>query len=507
MGIFSDRKEFLASFLLISLSALSFSQLRMILGNIVQRPEYYTVLFWREFFSLLFFLSGIYAVLKNFMNSRFAFIGTFISIWALCFVFLIRHSFYAYSPYEIITLAVLTWGYWLSLKDSKKIVLRIYLIILCFILLYWMHSHELLNFENLKNKLLWMIFRGKLIPMTLLILSLWEITKVTPDCPQLQRVWRQSGVTFVLAMGYAYLRLKYNGESPQASWQDLVDMKAQRPFVARLLIPQLCHYWQFFFGGKASTLFLVAESISTFALLKGIRYTLRSFVSEKIAHIAPICFLWGLTIPFVYGHIWNVYFPSDTASMAFVVWGMGFALREKRIPLYILTFFAALNRETAILIPILASTFDIQKYSFKKTLHYFLPSLMICVLIKIVLIYETQNLQGSNLTFVIRFLYSEEKIPRILNNYLWFISDLNGLQTPLFFLSLPFAYLALSKFIASQLRYIILPLLMMFVALMFVANIYEPRILGELLVAMYIPVVSGANIWASTKPHKVKFHV
>src|SRR4051812_44786138 len=114
------------------------------------------------------------------------------------------------------------------------------------------------------------------------------------------------------SMGYAHMRLIFNQQYNAARWQPLLDMQASRPFVTRLLIPRLCHYWQVVFGTDVATMFWVVESFATFALLLGTAFALSVFISRRASYLAGFVLLWGLTFPFLCKHYWSVYFPYDT---------------------------------------------------------------------------------------------------------------------------------------------------------------------------------------------------
>jgi hypothetical protein len=110
----------------------------------------------------------------------------------------------------------------------------------------------------------------------------------------------------------------------------------------------------------------------------------------------------------------------------------------------------------------------------------------------------TRGLDGSD------FEYRVYGRPRFINNA-WWLNDSHDaiwgrsaqhpLQLVLFLLGLPLAYLVFQKQIPLKLRMTRVPVALLFAGLMLVGNVYEPRIFGEIVIALYIPVVVGAVAW------------
>jgi hypothetical protein len=127
---------------------------------------------------------------------------------------------------------------------------------------------------------------------------------------------------------------------------------APLPFAARLLAVWLA--WPLEASGwlTGKQAFILIDSLGFLTFLSGIRYALRALVP------APAALLGSLAVPlmmvpalFISAQYPPIFFPYDMTSIAFIAWGMGFALRRKSTSLALLLPFAALNRETAVLLP------------------------------------------------------------------------------------------------------------------------------------------------------------
>src|SRR5690606_20725827 len=85
--------------------------------------------------------------------------------------------------------------------------------------------------------------------------------------------------------------------------------------------------------------------------------------------------------------------------------------------------------------------------------------------------------------------------PRWLHNLEWLADPVHWLWLPMYFALLPLAWALLWPQISGPHRRLGLVALAYFAALMPVANIYEPRVYGEILVLLYIPAAVAACRW------------
>jgi hypothetical protein len=85
--------------------------------------------------------------------------------------------------------------------------------------------------------------------------------------------------------------------------------------------------------------------------------------------------------------------------------------------------------------------------------------------------------------------------PRWLHNLEWLAEPVHWLWLPMYFALLPVAWALLWRWISADHRRLAPVALAWFLGLMLVANIYEPRVYGELLVLLYVPVAAAACRW------------
>ncbi len=179
---------------------------------------------------------------------------------------------------------------------------------------------------------------------------------------------------------------------------------APLPFAARLLAP--CLAWPLHASGSltAKQAFLVIDTLGFLVFLSGVRYALRSLVAAPAAHLGSLAIpLMLVPAIFIAAEYPPIFFPYDMTSIAFIAWGLGFALRRKPAALAMLLPFATLNRETAILLPVAwvllwwdrLPTATLVRTTILVSLAYVVPRALALFLTS-----DHTNLYGSSLPFV-----------------------------------------------------------------------------------------------------------
>ncbi len=318
---------------------------------------------------------------------------------------------------------------------------------------------------------------------------------------------RLGALLLLVSFSYANMRLAMNREFEDARWQQLLDMTAPRPYVGRLLIPRILHLWQICTSVTFPTMFLTIETLAALGLILGVAATLQQFIGFRAGVLAALVLILSMAIPFMLQHRWPIYYPYDTPSMAFIAWGLWAAVRRRPVTLSILTFMAALNRESAVLLPLIAVAVWLPESTWIWALRRTLPAFLSLGVSRLLVWTWTRGLKGPTVSLFVGGR------PRFVNNADWFNSGapppgsvlnmpstfhslLNPFQVFLFVLGLPLAYLVFQRYIPIGLRLIRIPLAISFFGLMFVGNVYEPRIFAEIIVALFIPVTVGALAWA-----------
>lgn len=252
------------------------------------------------------------------------------------------------------------------------------------------------------------------------------------------------------------------------------------PFAARLLAPCLAwplHASAWLTGRQA---YMLIDALGFLAFLSGVRYALRALVPS------PMAWLGSLAIPlmlapaiFIAAEYPTIFFPYDMTSIAFIAWGLGFALRRKAAALVMLLPFATLNRETAILLPvawILLWWDRLPAAAFVKTtamvsLAYVIPRMLALYLTR-----DHPNSYGSSLPLI-------EKGQWIIDeNIGWLMNPANVALWCALLGFVPLLLMALHRHLPAVSKRLIPVLAFQLAALFFCGRIDESRIYAEWIV-------------------------
>lgn len=289
------------------------------------------------------------------------------------------------------------------------------------------------------------------------------------------------------AAAYVALRLKFNEEYEHATWQALVAGTAKLPFGHRVLVPWIVRPFVSA-GVSVRTAFAVTEWVATVAALCGVEAALRRFVAPKAARLGSGAFLGVLGLAFLLQFRWPVFYPWDTPAIAALAWGVALAHARRHGPLVALATVAALNRETALLLPIVTAA-----------LHYATPhqrqalrsaSLQVAGVVMVRLALRVLvPADGSALHLEVAGMW------RIDHNLQWLGKGLHVFVILGAFSLLPVLWIVLRRTIPLALRRLELVVIPAMAGLMVVANVYEPRAWAEPLTLLYLGVVVGAARW------------
>jgi hypothetical protein len=298
----------------------------------------------------------------------------------------------------------------------------------------------------------------------------------------------------ILVTAYASLRLGLNTQYENATWQQLYDLSAPMPFGHRVLVPLLSRPLVELLDLAVPHAFLIFEALSSALLLWCLRGALRTRVDVRFADLwAAGAFLW-LCYPFLLRHRWPIFYPYDTASMAFTAGFLWALLRRRYLTAVAITAVAALNRETTLYFPMLAGIVLLGELPFARLAGLAAGVLAAHVLVRAGVAHLLPGNAGEAMQFFVG------GVPRVSNNAAWLITPPNVLVLIASMGFLPVFWFALSRWMPADLRRLRLPAAAMFLSLTLVGNLYEPRILGELLVVIYIPVAVAATAWLVRTP-------
>jgi hypothetical protein len=324
-----------------------------------------------------------------------------------------------------------------------------------------------------------------------------EGSPAAPDEHLSPRTGRAWACLLLLAVGHAALRLAMNHEFEGAPWDQLLDFSAAKPFGLRVLVPLLAWPLHSLLRMPAAWVFGLFEALATAGLALAIAAALRSFMPARWATALGALFILLLPIPYLLQHHWPVFYPYDTPAMAFIAGGVALLLRERWRSAALLGFLAALNRESAALLPVaaLALAWPVSKDMSPKTsmirplLVRVLGLVAAVALARLLVGIILANNPGAPLQFFV------DETPRLLANLAWLEHPANWLLLPAYLGFIPLAWALLTPTIPPQLRRLGWLALAYLGALLWVANIDEPRVYGEAMVLLYLPAAVGLQRW------------
>ena len=328
------------------------------------------------------------------------------------------------------------------------------------------------------------------------------LVDTTPSAPR-GRLWL---ALLLLSAGYAALRLAMNHEFEGAAWDELLAFTAARPFGLRVLVPLLAWPLHTLLRMPTTWVFGLFETLATMALVLATAAALRPHVPRRWAAALGVTLVLLLPIPFLLQHRWPIFYPYDTPAMAFTAGGVALLLRGRWRLAAALAFLAALNRESAVLLPVAAlalfikpvpSDSSIPTLPLRRVLPRVLGLFAAVALARVLVAVVLRNNPGAPLQFLV------DDTPRLLKNLAWLEDPSHWLYLPAYFGFVPLAWLVLHAWIPAPLRRLGWVALAYVGALIWVANIDEPRVYGEAIVLLYLPVAVALARWLRSEPAPV----
>ena len=291
------------------------------------------------------------------------------------------------------------------------------------------------------------------------------------------------------AAAYVQLRFAMNHQYEYAKFGALLRFKAPLPFGHRVLVPLLAK--PLVAAGLGRRLaFAVWEMLAVVGLVASLRYALSHRLPSRHATALAVAFV--LVLPFAYllRYRWPIFYPWDTPSMLAIALGIGFLLRGRYVAATVLTGIAALNRETAIAIPIVALALGLATAPGRRSSLAW-AGIMVVVFAAVrqgIALALPEN-PGPALHFTVGGEY------RVFTNLKWLRAPRHALQLLGSMAALPLLWPLLLRYIDRDLARLHLVALGLFAALLVVGNLYEPRAFGEVLVLLWVPLAVGFSAW------------
>ncbi len=250
------------------------------------------------------------------------------------------------------------------------------------------------------GRLRWMLWTsGALLIAHAAVLSIVQRREVVGS-PTLLALWashERSALllarvsTPLLAVLYAWLRVRNNVEIPHASLGELVGGQAWAPFQYRALVPWLiagADRLGLVAGGDLRLAFATVEAISAFLLVAAMERLLKLyFPATRAALLAP-----AVLIPLVFTLATpvraNAYlYPYDTPAVLFMAVGLWLLLARKWWAFYPLFAVATLNRETTCFLTIMYLLGALRRYAPRTMAAHVTAQAAIWIAIKLALVW------------------------------------------------------------------------------------------------------------------------
>jgi hypothetical protein len=283
-----------------------------------------------------------------------------------------------------------------------------------------------------------------------------------------------------------------NREYAQASFAALVELRAPLPFGHRVLVPLLCRPFVDA-GVSVQWAFGVSEWLATIVLVVVLARAISRDLSSRLAWLGAVLVLPILAPAMLLAHRWNVFYPWDTWAMVAIV-AVVDAIRRDRMPLAcLIVFVGAFNRESIALAPLFAIVLRLDRAALRTTIAWAVW-LGFAYAAGRGLVGAFVPARGDALHV---WLGSDL---RLATNLRW-LSDPGHLGLWVGSLAaLPLAWWAVRRHAPADLVRTHVVALVAMLGLLVVANAYEPRVYGELVVLAWWVVWTGAIRWGTNEP-------
>jgi len=249
------------------------------------------------------------------------------------------------------------------------------------------------------------------------------------------------------------------------------------------------------------------EFISSVILIIGLYKVFSLHIGERWAKTFSLTFIYILPLLFLLQFKWLIYYPYDTLAMAFIVLGVFFMLEEKWFYLSCILLIATLNRESSILIAMIFSVVYIDRLSIKKFVTIMSTLFLIYFIIRWGIHLRTID-NPAPYKGAMAFIF--ENNWRVNNNIKWLFNAENILILLSTFGWLPLFYFKLKPYIPEHMKRFHITAYIYFAVLLFIGNLYEPRIFGEIIIVLYMPLALALYSYlqntAIPAPGKILLH-
>ncbi len=312
----------------------------------------------------------------------------------------------------------------------------------------------------------------------------------TPQRTETSPPWAAVLALALVAAIWAWLRISLNREYGPASWQTLIELRAPLPFGHRVLVPALLRPLVDA-GVPVAWAFGLSEWLATMTLVLVLRRAMAVELQPRAAILGAVLVLPVLTPALLLQHRWPIFYPWDAWAAVALVLGCDALRRGNTALVFAVVIVGAFNRESVALVPLCAVALRLGREPVRTTVARAVLLGFAYAGARASLPWLVPAARGAPL-----HLWVEGQL-RLWHNLGWLAAPANAAQWCGSISCLPAAWWAVRRHVPADLQRLQLPALVGLAGLLVVANAYEPRVYGELMVLAWWVVWIGAWRWAS----------
>jgi hypothetical protein len=286
-------------------------------------------------------------------------------------------------------------------------------------------------------------------------------------------------LSLILSFSWAQLRFAWNPEYERATLINLTNGKACIPFQYRILVPSIVYLISEKLGFHyINTIYFYKffEFISIFSLVIAYRHYLTFLFNSKTA---IYFFTFSLFVPLFYTFLLQGYFyPADIPSVLFFTLGLIFLYKKKWIAYYLIFAIGTFNRETTCFLTMICILVLFGKGKLRDLIIHGSLQILIWISIKTFLYHLFIANPGEGLFEKTHLL---DNIELLTTQFYYYPHIFRGAVLFIWLPTLICSSLIKNEFIRRSI-WVSIPF---FIGMIFVGNVNEVRIYGELIPVLF----------------------
>jgi len=300
-------------------------------------------------------------------------------------------------------------------------------------------------------------------------------------------VWgRYTAIFFLLlicVVAFTERRYMLHSIPPHTSYENLISFQVlERPFCHRVLVPIMAWFVVKITGLPVTWAFQLFEIAFAMGLIIVYYRLFNHFMPRRAAGVFAVAIYFILPYVFLLRYTWNFFYPWDTAAMFFLILGIVMIIENRWAALVATLIIGMLNRETAIILVPLAFVLLIDCMAPGKLVALLLVMIVTAVAVRFGVIGALPECVGESTQYISGSLY------RLLVNVHNMVESRYYFKIFSSLAFLPIIWLLIRRDIPPRLARVKLVAWAFFLLLIFVGNLDEPRMFGELVVLLYVPI-------------------